>query len=1232
MKVKLNNIFVLVILCLNSIFYSSIVYASDLTFNNLEKARNIHASNPKEAHRLIDEGIEYYKKNQSYLFPWLGNFYAGKAQLLIAEKNHREAIKYYKKSCDAYDDEIFFQDRDSQADNLLHCYSMLGYLYRDIGMYQEQVDMQTLAINIYDDYDKYHIDDYNNINRYMGLLEVRSRGYEKLYRHEDSIKDLLVVVEHYSKTLITEEKSINIYLIALSSLADLLIETQDYDSGKHYKELYVKEEIKYGKRKRIGALPDDLSEMFDIAQNSQTNREEALRLFNILSEKINILIKDPSIDYKDRADYIGQLNTIYAYKGLLDHEYYKTRYINDLNKILSLNDELTFDQQRIYIYEDLIDYYSFVKDYKQVRYYYNKANILINKQIKYHETEDIFLLEFRISRKVKLLFSEAYSYLETQDTISARNIMNELKVYMTKDTRKKEIEKQTELNILHGNILTTEGNSKEAIRVLVDALDTNNKLIKNLDNELLILNNLSLAYKDIGNAEYAEKYMKKVIDKSPENINKATKITNYNNYAAIIMYSDSEKAKKYLLKAYNIFKDAGSKSQQQDIFVNTVNLLAQHHVFMKEPLLAEQYLNEAYDYVINNIDYKPLQYSDYVISYVDVRYNNQKDLNSCITLNNRVISPYEIMNNRHVSLLKHYKSRFSCQKLRQEDEKAFNSLFKMMKIIIDDFDKNNLDLQFETSNLISEYKPYVHGFVRMVIDFTNNNPEYLDKYKNIDFFDLSLKLQQIIKTNKLNITLSQAIAREMSKDPNISKRIKVYTDLISKRNDLLNIDSINKDDLKYHNNKLNDLDSRLLNLKNTILQEYPDFKNNFVNQNESIKSLQGKLDNNQALLHISVGPLTTLIALISHDNVVLITPGGKSGSKSINDLIMSIRESVKIVNNKPNDFDILSSKNLYDIIFTKGAVEFLKGKQELIIVPDGPLYSIPFDLLKNKHTNKWLIEDYSITMYPSLNSFVKLNDNIEFSDSDSFLGLGNPKIKKTNMLNNKSSLENIQLNYNDIFSRRGGVNLNHLRLFPELPETETELKNIADNFDKSKIYVRENFNETLLKSIDFNDYKVISFASHALVVGEIDSLSEPAIVLSLPENITDDNDGLLTSSEILKLDFNNDLIMLSACNTASSDGSSSSESLSGLANSFFYSGARSLLVTHWSIFSKESVELVNNTFQYLDDYDDDLSMSLRRAKIKMLKNSKTEHPVYWAAYSLVGRSNINPSHQTNNNY
>ena len=132
-----------------------------------------------------------------------------------------------------------------------------------------------------------------------------------------------------------------------------------------------------------------------------------------------------------------------------------------------------------------------------------------------------------------------------------------------------------------------------------------------------------------------------------------------------------------------------------------------------------------------------------------------------------------------------------------------------------------------------------------------------------------------------------------------------------------------------------------------------------------------------------------------------------------------------------------------------------------------------------------------------------------------------------------------------------------------------------------------------------------------------------SIVLSLPDKISDEDDGLLTSSEILNLNLNNDLIILSACNTASSDGSSSSESLSGLANAFFYSGARSLLVTHWSIISSTSADLVIDTFNFLDDTDEDLSLALKKAKIKMIRNPMTSHPIYWAPYSLVGRSKLN---------
>ena len=59
-------------------------------------------------------------------------------------------------------------------------------------------------------------------------------------------------------------------------------------------------------------------------------------------------------------------------------------------------------------------------------------------------------------------------------------------------------------------------------------------------------------------------------------------------------------------------------------------------------------------------------------------------------------------------------------------------------------------------------------------------------------------------------------------------------------------------------------------------------------------------------------------------------------------------------------------------------------------------------------------------------------------------------------------------------------------------------------FDQnSKLYLRDEFNEDKINSINFDNYKVVSFASHALVVGEIDGLSEPSIVLSLPKKITD---------------------------------------------------------------------------------------------------------------------------------
>jgi CHAT domain-containing protein len=88
-------------------------------------------------------------------------------------------------------------------------------------------------------------------------------------------------------------------------------------------------------------------------------------------------------------------------------------------------------------------------------------------------------------------------------------------------------------------------------------------------------------------------------------------------------------------------------------------------------------------------------------------------------------------------------------------------------------------------------------------------------------------------------------------------------------------------------------------------------------------------------------------------------------------------------------------------------------------------------------------------------------------------------------------------------------------------------------------------------------YKIIEFATHGLMSGELKGLAEPALVLTPPPQATPDDDGLLTASKIATLKLNADWVVLSACNTAAGDGTPDAGGLSGLAKAFFYAGARS---------------------------------------------------------------------------
>ena len=151
-------------------------------------------------------------------------------------------------------------------------------------------------------------------------------------------------------------------------------------------------------------------------------------------------------------------------------------------------------------------------------------------------------------------------------------------------------------------------------------------------------------------------------------------------------------------------------------------------------------------------------------------------------------------------------------------------------------------------------------------------------------------------------------------------------------------------------------------------------------------------------------------------------------------------------------------------------------------------------------------------------------------------------------------------------------------------------------------------------------YKIVHFATHGAVAGEVSRASEPGLLLTPPEQASNTDDGYLSASEIASLKFDADWVILSACNTAAG-AAQGAEALSGLARAFFYAGARSLLVSHWEVNSDSAVKLITKAVVALkSDPKIGRAEALRRSMLSMIDIGKEyeAHPAFWAPFVLVG--------------
>jgi CHAT domain-containing protein/Tfp pilus assembly protein PilF len=353
-------------------------------------------------------------------------------------------------------------------------------------------------------------------------------------------------------------------------------------------------------------------------------------------------------------------------------------------------------------------------------------------------------------------------------------------------------------------------------------------------------------------------------------------------------------------------------------------------------------------------------------------------------------------------------------------------------------------------------------------------------------------------------------------------------------------------------------------------------------------------------------------------------------------------------------FDTKLAHDLYRNFFWS-LEESIKDKHLFIVAP-GPLGQLPFHLLVTESPKqgddfrsvKWLARTNSITVLPNVSALKALRRVGKPSiASKAMVGIGNPlldgdrakawEVKWAASAREKQACKDLphvqqvasvtrSPRARRVVTRGGLADLAHLRLQVALPDTADELCTVAATLQAAAgdIWLGANATEASIKRLNAEgrlaDYRVVHFATHGTLAGEIEGATEPGLILTPPANASDMDDGYLSASEVANLKLDADWVILSACNTAGAK-DAEGEALSGLASAFFYAGTRALLVSHWAVASDAAVKLITETVGATSsDPRIGRAEALRQAMLSMIDKgaSNETHPAYWAPFVVVG--------------
>jgi len=348
----------------------------------------------------------------------------------------------------------------------------------------------------------------------------------------------------------------------------------------------------------------------------------------------------------------------------------------------------------------------------------------------------------------------------------------------------------------------------------------------------------------------------------------------------------------------------------------------------------------------------------------------------------------------------------------------------------------------------------------------------------------------------------------------------------------------------------------------------------------------------------------------------------------------------------------------------------LAGRQKVIVVADGPLLTVPLELLVTRYDAaeqqafesaraasdgsagrpflgeygalRYLGAEHRFAYLPSLSALAsqRLYPKLPAAQRQELTAFADPIFVpppgQSYSPATRAALALLASNYR--------VGKDGLPELPRLKETADEARSIAQILGGSnRLFIGGEAQEHMAKSGELKNSRYVLFATHGFLGGEFlpgveagaDHVAgaprakggaQPSLALTLVGDLHGE-DGILTMKEVIEdVELNADLVALSACNTAGEAAQANNgEGFAGLTRAFMFAGAKSLLVSHWSVDSMSTEALMTSTFRHIKQGETALK-AVNDAQNELRGGSYSSgqyrfsrsHPFFWAAFVYVG--------------